>query len=279
MRRRVTAWVALALATAAASVEATGVADLRVMGVRSNCFEYTFMSTMSGAGGDRLVFNHVSGSTHIAKVGDRLGAYTVASYTGFVERVHNPTLNADQPRKSGRVVLRDAAGQERVLTLGAVLPEEGWTACLLALDSGAWRYVVPGDDLELADAAVRVSRVTADGVWLGGPLAERPVPALTDDERKAVADRWQQEQQQRRLRAAAPPPPPAEEVLTVYRPPEPPPPPPVRRGITFGTDYSYPVEFEVIPIRTVTPDGKVIMTPVALPTRFQRRSVGVHAGL
>lgn len=268
----------MALVAAATAAGATDVSDLRVMGVRSNCFEYTFMSSMSGAKGDRLVFNHVDGSTQIVQVGDRLGSYTVAAYTGSVERVHNPTLNADQERKSGTVVLRDAAGRDRVLKMGEVLPDEGWTACLVALDSGAWRYVVPGDDLELSDGTVRVGQVGPDGVRVRDATSERVVVALTDAERKAMADRWERDEQSRRLLAATPPPSGEQEVLPVYVPPEPLPPPPKRRGITFGTDFSYPVEFEVIPIQTVTPDGKVIMTPVALPTRFQRRTAGIHAG-
>jgi hypothetical protein len=282
---RKTAAVACVAAGWAAAACATQVSDLRVMGVRSNVFEFTFMSSMSGGkAADRLVFNHVSGATHVVRPGDRLGAYTVAAYTTAVERVLNPAVNAYQERKTGTVVLRDAAGRLRALKMGAILPEEGWSACLVAVDSGAWRYVVTGDELGLADGTASVVRVTEREVGVRTAAGEVSIVPMTEAERSEVKSRWAEEDRRCRAALAAATPKPAgeEEFLQPRSPPEPPasqwPAGSARQGLGFGTDFPYPVEYDVVSVRTVTPDGKIRMIPVVLPTRFQRRMSGVYVG-
>lgn len=267
----------------AAAAAGTQVSDLRVMGVRSNCFEFAFMSSMSGGKtGDHLVFNHISGSTHLVRPGDRLRAYTVAAYTAAVERAFNPAVNGYQERKTGTVVLRDAAGLSRVLKMGAVLPGEGWSACLVSLDSGAWRYVVTGDELGLADGTVRVARVTASEVGVRTAVGELTIAPMTEAERAGMTDRWAGEGRRRRAAAMAAARPPVDDEREARAPRAPPPSrPPAsspRQGFGFGTDVPYPVEYDVVSIPRVTPDGKVQMIPVVLPTRFQRRATGVYAG-
>ena len=50
-------------------------------------------------------------------------------------------------------------------------------------------------------------------------------------------------------------------------------PPSSGTGIQLGTEYRYPVAWEVLPLRTKR-NGKVVIAPIAVPTEFETRRTG-----
>ena len=118
-------WSLLALAGTARA--ATSLDALRVYSVQPDTFELKFMSTMGTGTNTKLALNHVDGTTHIVTVGDRIGDYTVAAYEPTVERIFNPSINAHQEKRSGKVTLSKANGDNVILEMGKPLAADGWT--------------------------------------------------------------------------------------------------------------------------------------------------------
>jgi hypothetical protein len=164
--------------------------------------------------------------------------------------------------------------------MGATAPDDGWMACIAATNSGVTRYVRSGDELDTAPQRARVARVDDEGVCVTVDGLEALLPWAAEEERAALTERWATQARQRQADVAAAARPPEPEVLPMYPQPERPGPtlpdrPPQRR-IGFGVDYPYPVEYEVIPVRMRTPDGRVVDRGILLPTRFERRAAGVY---
>lgn len=280
------ALVSLAVVTALAAVAARGgdsaLGGLRVLSTQTNCFEYKLMSAMGSDASRRLAFNGLGGTTHIVKVGEALGPYTVTGFQPTNERVFVASVNAWQTRAGGVATLADGSGATFRLPLGKPISTAGWMACLAELDGGGWRFVRPGDELAATGGVARVVEVTGNTVRIGQGGQTLTVPWATDEERDALTALWEERRQEMEQKPAVAAAAPAPVLPTV--PPQPPP-PPARRSVTVrsaprvslgGMDYSYPTEFEVISVPVRTSSGKMVYRPIAVPTRFTRRSTGMQ---
>lgn len=194
--------VALLCLASAASAAQTN--SIRLLAVYSNCFDYVFASTVTSSG-DRptLAFNHIGGRTSFVKVGDKLDDYLVQSVEPRVEKVYNPTINADQSVKSGSVTLRGESGT-LVLDMGKPLRLPGYLALIAWLDTGVTAYARVGTGVGTSPARV-VTSIGPAGVELASPEGVVNAPPATQQERDGLADLWrrnQEEQEKARLAAA-----------------------------------------------------------------------------
>jgi hypothetical protein len=277
-----TVLAALLLLPCAALGQHGSVTNLRVYAVGPRLFPYKFMSSMGSGTDVRLVFNHRSGSTHIVRIGESLGDYRVRSYVAGEERVFNPTINAEQTRRSGKVVLLSRDDDRVTLDMGRPLPVQGWTACLVDLSSGLWDYVREGDELP-GEPPLPVSLVGTNRVCVRRDGLDQQIAWASGKERAELTDLWAARKrahlaalEARRHEADA------EEAARQARPvrvPHPGRPPAVAPsrspGFVFGTDYAYPTEFDVISVTSRDADGNLVNVPLVVPTRFERRTTGV----
>ncbi len=261
---------------------------LRVLAVTPRCFPYKFMSYMSTAGGpERLVFNDLDGATHIVSQGDTLGDYTVTAFEPSLSRVFNPALQADQLRKSGTATLRGKDGAAVALTLGELKIVDGWMACLVDLDTGFWRYVLPGMLVTLPPGkAVRVTGIAEDRVTLHDGAAAMVPLWLEEQEHEALTHLWLERERRRQEALAAlrrEPEPDPLQVAVPLPPVRPAPPPPPRREVVirsgpprfaFGTDVPFPTAFEVVRVPVRTASGQMTYRTLTVPVRFERRATG-----
>ena len=280
--------MALALGTAGTCWSAAPLDALRVVDIQPSVFDYLLTGLSRHVDGSpRLSFNDRTGNTWFRSPGDMLGTYRLVSFETRTNRAFNTTVKAWQESRVVSAVLSAASGTNLTLVQGERLPWPGWTARLVSLDTGLGWAVREADALSIADTTVRVTAVTATAVSVASPSVPAaadgiPVPALTDPERAALAQRWAENAKRRQeaLAAAArsrevveeaPPFPPIPELaaprrrtFTVSRPAQ----------MAIGTIYRYPTEFQIIPAQWDT-SGRLISEQVVVPRRFESRSTGI----
>jgi hypothetical protein len=278
-------WSLLALAGTARA--ATSLDALRVYSVQPDTFELKFMSTMGTGTNTKLALNHVDGTTHIVTVGDRIGDYTVAAYEPTVERIFNPSINAHQEKKSGKVTLSKANGDNVILKMGKPLAADGWTACIVATNTGAWGFAAPGDRIMIDNHTAEITEISPERAALRTGNQSRDIAWATDHERTAVQSLWEEQRRQDEVDAALQKQRVAErqeeDVLPIREPLRIPDRKPAfsqqsrmrSSSQSFGVEYSYPIEYEVIPVWVRLPNGRTSLKPIALPTRFARRKTGI----
>ena len=264
---------------------------LRLYDLQPSVFDYVLTGlSRDGDGRPRLSFNDRAGNTHFKRQGEHLGPYCLTRYAIMTNRAFNASLNAIQESRVVTAELTGTSGTNIALIQGERLPAPGFTARLVALDTGLGWALRRGDGFMCGSITMRVDTVTATSTTvavLGGPSLS--IPPISTNERTALAALWAANERQRvaavRERAAAqasdavaqadqpaaafpPPPSPA---------PFPAPPrrtDPVRTGMSVGTYYWVPTEFQVIPAQWDT-SGHLISERVVVPRHFETRFSGV----
>ena len=260
---------------------------LRVAGIEPSVFEYQLTGmTRSTEGAPRLSFNDRAGNTWFRLVGEHLGIYRLESFATHTNRVFNKSINAIQESRVVSAALSVPSGTKITLVQGERLAWPGWTAQIVSLDSGLGWAVREADAFTCADVTVRVVAVTATSVTvnarsptLAAQASPIPIPALTDPDRTVLTARWAENAKRRQVALAAaaaqpsaepedqepfaapaiaPAPPRPRQVITVSSQPQSP----------FGTVYSYPTEYTVIPA-VWDMSGHLISQRVVLPTHFE----------
>jgi hypothetical protein len=265
--------------------------NLRHCGVRPDSLDYVLMSVVDPAASrPSLSFNHRDGSTCLVREGDTIGSYTVTSYGQHTKRVFDPSINSHRTEKEVTATLQAPDGQTIELHQGIPHQLPGFLATLVSLETGVYHHVREGDTLRLAGGVLQIRNVNEEEVV--GRMLGRTVhiPLLSDEEegvlleqRQARQDAFAARQKAARESKAR------EETERVARRPADPqgedwwldsrpplhfaPPPSSGTRIQLGTEYRYPVAWEVIPLRTRR-NGKVVITPIAVPTEFETRRSG-----
>lgn len=276
---------------APAAADANGGA-LRVYAVESQLFEYLFTAAGTGADGKALLFfRSLAGNVWSVHVGDRVGAWTVAAYAPRKVRVFKPSVNAWIEEDASSATLRGSDGAERVLTQGTPVEEPGLMACLVSLDSGRWVHARAGDCVALDGLSIQVLSVTNRAARAQVNGRECALPLASDDERQAMLDLWQTrrqqaeeaqaarvaeqaaEQQRQRDAAAASQ---AAAVASLTRRDDIQPSP---VQYSFGSEYRYPVEYEVLPYSVLLPNGRMGTRAIVIPRRFDTRQMGMSFGV
>ena len=183
----------VALACSAYPVEGS-IERIRVWKVQPACFDYMFTSSLGGTG-DKTVLslNHRGGKTFFVRIGDRLGNYTVKEFEPGTTRVFNPSINAYQTRKSGKVSLLGPGDKTVVLEQNKPLPQAGWLAYLISLDSSEWTTARDGDKVLLDELEMQVRGVTTNDVTVSVNGRKQALAAVAPIERDNMVARWAQQ--------------------------------------------------------------------------------------
>jgi hypothetical protein len=265
---------------------AVGPADrVRVYAIEPACFDYVFTAIVSSSTNPVLSFNHRSGRTFFVRRGERLGDYVVSDFRPLTTKVFNPAINAHQERKAGRVTLSATNQPPLVLELGKRLPQPGWMAYLVDLTDGNWWTVREDDTVVSGLLSFQVGPVGSNSVALYLSGRTNTVSLIADTEARQLATLWasRAREQSTGKRDAEPEAKPDESIFddaaVSHRQTTP------RRATDtvvmrypsrtfFGTDYSYPTEFMVLP-GIWSSSGQLIRPTVVLPRRFETRSAGI----
>jgi hypothetical protein len=234
-----------------------------------------------------LSFNHRSGRTFFVRPGERLGDYGVSDFKLVTTQVFNPAIKMNQERKTGRVTLSATNQAAIILELGKRLSRPGWMAYLVNLSDGNWWSVKEGDTVMAGAQLFGIGPVNSNSVVLISVGRTNEAPVITGDEAKQLAALWDS---RIRKRSGAK----AEEELMAAQEPDnswlevaqAQVPQPVARPVSttvvmqypsrtfFGTDYSCPVEYTVLP-GIWSSSGHLIRPTMVIPRRFETRSSGL----
>ncbi|MDP6490442.1 MAG: hypothetical protein QGG69_01570 [Kiritimatiellia bacterium] len=270
----------------AVSVSATTLDDIRVHSVQSDVFEYKFTSVVSSRTPVTLAFNHTSGDTVFARVGERVGRYAL---TRFDTQDNGETI----------AVLQGVDGKRYTLAMGCPLPQPGQVVCLTSLENGGWIYTRPGETFQLGGSSVTVQLGETNQVSLLSGTRTLRAAALTEPEKaqlqslwaarkreaeaaaqvaheKAAAARKQQRVDSMLANASVPRPEARRRTYpsgtTRGRPRQ--------SGMNVGTEYRYPIEYDIVPVTyTCGKTGQRVTRPVTVPTRFTTRSVSFNVNI
>lgn len=271
-----------------ARLHAAPLDSLRVYDIQPSVFDFVLTGLSRGGDGTpQLSFNDRTGNTYFKRVGDLLDTYRVTSYTVGTNRVFNASVKDWKEQRFVTVVLTTPTGAALTLVQDERLPSPGWTARLVALDTGAGWALRGGDGFICGAVTARVTDVSATAVTarvVGADAAgDTAIPAITGDERSALAKLWAENAKRRQARQAAI----AQARREEEKANEPPFPPAAvpaprprqtievagRSAASFGTYYRYPTEFQVIPAQWDT-SGRMISETAVVPRRFETRFSG-----
>lgn len=259
----------------------SGQNDIRIWRIEPDSFDLILKSAFAGADDSQvLALNHRSGKTFFAKVGDKIGDYTILSYDEQVERIFKPTVNAYQSKKTGIVHMETPNGDRVTLKQGKRVKQSGLLAYLISLRTGQWSTVRSGEVTELDNLNISVTSVEEEIVEAVVDEQGMIIKPIADEEREALVAKWEERDrlQQERIEAARREKEEAAERAKIALAAVPRPEPRVTEirhapKMFIGTDYPYPTEFEVLP-GLYSNSGKMIRPPIAVPTRFKRRTGG-----
>jgi hypothetical protein len=261
---------------------------IRVYAIEPASFDYVFTAIVSSSATNPVLsFNHRSGRTFFVRPGERLGDYGVSDFKLVTTQVFNPAIKMNQERKTGRVTLSATNQAAIILELGKRLSRPGWMAYLVNLSDGNWWSVKEGDTVMAGAQLFGIGPVNSNSVVLISVGRTNEAPVITGDEAKQLAALWDS---RIRKRSGAK----AEEELMAAQEPDnswlevaqAQVPQPVARPVSttvvmqypsrtfFGTDYSCPVEYTVLP-GIWSSSGHLIRPTMVIPRRFETRSSGL----
>jgi len=181
------------------------VSSLRVFSTQPRVFEYLFTGAMSGPATNTeplLCFRDLAGNAPTVRINEPLGSYSVIGFTPRTTRVFNKSVSAYLDNDVSLVTLRDAAGSNRVLTVGRPLIEPGLMACLVSTASGGWGYVRSGDALNIEGVDVTVIRVATNDVTIRAQALDISIPPIDDTARKSILALWESRRRDAEARQA-----------------------------------------------------------------------------
>jgi hypothetical protein len=261
---------------------------IRVYAIEPASFDYVFTAiASSSATNPVLSFNHRSGRTFFVRPGERLGDYGVSDFKLVTTQVFNPAIKMNQERKTGRVTLSATNQAAIILELGKRLSRPGWMAYLVNLSDGNWWSVKEGDAVMAGEQSFWVGPVSSNSVILISAGRTNEAPVITGDETKQLVALWDSRVRKRSDAKAE------EELMAAQEPDnswlevaQAQVPQPVARPVSttvvmqypsrtfFGTDYSCPVEYTVLP-GIWSSSGHLIRPTMVIPRRFETRSSGL----
>ncbi|MFO7869910.1 MAG: hypothetical protein R6V03_00555 [Kiritimatiellia bacterium] len=256
---------------------------LRVWEVREDTFDYLFASWTKNGGGEPVIcINHRNGRTFFVKEGGKIGEYTVTAFKPGTEKVFKPTINSYQTKETGTVTLT-APGKEPVtLEQGKPAPMPGLRARIVSITTGMQWAVREGSVISDGNVFIEIENVTETGVTAGTGEEAEFVAKASGTERSLVTGLWRRRAEEAERREVAERREGLRQRVLRRRMAE------VKAGagqlaagrvrgtadspstLTVGTEYRYPVEYEVLYIRQA--DGTV--KPFYIPKKFETRVVG-----
>ena len=264
----------------------TTLESLRVYAIEPASFDYTFTAIVASTSTNPVLsFNHRGGRTYFVHPGEALGDYRVSDFQPVITRVFNPTIKLEQEQRSGRVTLRSTKAPPVVLELGRRLQRPGWMAYLVNLTDGNWWTVKETDTIVSGEFSIQVGMVESNSVTVFARGGTNRVPLIATNEASKLTALWDAHTR-RRTEGTLAAEPEKQEESDVFAPVPPAPrqepvfPPSPRTVVMrypsrtfFGTDYSCPTEYSVLPA-IWSGAGTLIRPTIVVPRRFETRSTG-----
>ena len=280
-RYRIVLLSAILIAAGGASdLEAGLPASLRVYRIAPAEFDYQFTAVVGGGANPVLSLNHRSGRTYFVRIGDSLDGWRVKAFEPMTNRAFNASVNSYMETKSGKVTLLGRDGQT-TLEMGKPVPQPGWMAWLADLSTGQACNIREKDEIPFGTVNLAITSISESAVTASVGGETQTVPPISEEERKDLVELWNRiarERDESRTRAIEQDIQEREAALAEVRSRQAANPfqaitPREKSGASFGTEFRYPVEFQVVP-PVLDVRGKEITPGFAVPSRFETRMIG-----
>lgn len=260
---------------------------IRVYAIEPASFDYVFTAVVAGNSTNATVsLNHRGGRTFFVRPGGHVGEYVVSNYQPEVSHVYNASINSTQDIAAGRVTLCGKGGPPVVLELGRRLPQPGWMAYLVDLSDGNWWFVRESDVILRGSASLQIGTVESNSVTFFTAGITNKATLIADAEIRDLTRLWASKARSRTQKkpddategsgddAVFETPAQVTSAQTGSRQPS--------RTLVlrypsrtyFGTDYSCPTEYMVLPA-IWNANGQLVRPTMIVPRRFETRSTGI----
>jgi hypothetical protein len=262
-------------------------ADISLYSTHPNCIDYLFKGRTSSRNGKPILsFNTLSNETIFKTVGDKLGDYTILSYSQKFDKVFIKTTSSYKDKEASTVVLLTPTGDKLELTVDQPKKTTGLLAAFINTENGYILYAKENDNVDFNNMTYLIEKISTNSVMVSCNGKDKTYLQMTDgeketmfaslqrkrDEQEQLALQKQQEEKEKSIQeanvkitsAVAQ----ANTAPKYYYPKK------TTTRIVLGTEYAYPIRYTVFPVTKRNAQGHLYFTPVAVPTEFNRGYTG-----
>jgi len=261
-------------------------ADIALYSIHPNCIDYLFKGkTSSNNGNPILSFNTLDDVTIFKSIGDKLGDYTILSYSQHFDKVFVETTSSYKDKDASTVVLLAPDGNELSLTVDQPKETPGLLAAFINTKNGYVLYAKEDDNIDFNNQTYSIDQITTNSVLVSCNGKEKTYIQMTDDAKSemfATIQKKRDEQQQLAMQKQHNKEKAIQEaniktttaVVQAYNSPKYYVPRQTTTKFVMGTEYAYPIQYTVFPVTKRNAQGHLYFTPVAVPTEFGRGYTG-----
>jgi len=261
-------------------------ADIALYSIHPNCINYLFKGkTSSNNGNPILSFNTLDDVTIFKSIGDKLGDYTILSYSQHFDKVFVETTSSYKDKDASTVVLLAPDGNELSLTVDQPKETPGLLAAFINTKNGYVLYAKEDDNIDFNNQTYSIDQITTNSVLVSCNGKEKTYIQMTDDAKSemfATIQKKRDEQQQLAMQKQHNKEKAIQEaniktttaVVQAYNSPKYYVPRQTTTKFVMGTEYAYPIQYTVFPVTKRNAQGHLYFTPVAVPTEFGRGYTG-----
>ena len=262
-------------------------ADIALYSIHPNCIDYLFKGkTSSNNGTPILSFNTLDDLTIFKSIGDKLGDYTILSYSQHFDKVFVETTSSYKDKDASTVVLLAPDGNKLSLTVDHPKEAPGLLAAFIDTENGYVLYAKEDDNIDFNNQTYSIDQITTNSALVSFNGKEKTYIQMTDDaksdmfaalqkkrvEQQQLAMQKQQEAKEKAIQEAN-----IKTTTAVVQADNSPKyyvPRQTTTKFVMGTEYVYPIQYTVFPVTKRNAQGHLYFTPVAVPTEFGRGYTG-----
>jgi len=261
-------------------------ADIALYSIHPNCIDYLFKGkTSSNNGNPILSFNTLDDVTIFKSIGDKLGDYTILSYSQHFDKVFVETTSSYKDKDASTVILLAPDGNDLLLTVDQPKETSGLLAAFINTKNGYVLYAKEDDNIDFNNQTYSIDQITTNSVLVSCNGKEKTYIQMTDDAKSemfATIQKKRDEQQQLAMQKQHNKEKAIQEaniktttaVVQAYNSPKYYVPRQTTTKFVMGTEYAYPIQYTVFPVTKRNAQGHLYFTPVAVPTEFGRGYTG-----
>ncbi len=258
-------------------------AEIALYSIHPNCIDYLFKGkTSSNNKSPILSFNTLDNVTIFKTIGDKLGDYTILSYSQHFDKVFVETTSSYKDKDASTVVLLTPDEKKIELTVDQPKEIPGLLAAFIDTENGYILYAKEKDNIDFNNKTYTVDNITTNRVLVCCDNKKKTYLPMTEnaknemfaalqkrhEEQQQLALMKQQEAKEQAIQQAN------IKTTTVFvnadNSPKNYAPRKTTTRFVMGTEYAYPIKYAVFPVTKRNSKGNLYFTPVVVPTEFSR---------
>jgi hypothetical protein len=261
--------------------------EIALYSIHPNCIDYLFKGkTSSNNKSPILSFNTLDNVTIFKTIGDKLGDYTILSYSQHFDKVFVETISSYKDKDASTVVLLTPDEEKITLTVDQPKETQGLLAAFIDTENGYLLYAKEKDNIDFNNKTYTIDKITTNSVLVYYDNKKKSYIQMTENAKNemfAALQKKHNEQQQLALMQQQA----AKEkaiqdaniktttaFVNANNSPKNYAPRKTTTKFVMGTEYAYPIRYTVFPVTKRNSKGNLYFTPVVVPKEFSRGYTG-----